>query len=397
MDLWKSLEGMVEITITSGDSTLVLRQLGSLGITVYDARPGEDPLTLFLRIRRRDFRRVRALARKRGYDLKIRNRGGLYWTGKALLRRPVLAIGMLLFLILGLWLPTRIFFFRVEGNVSLPDRLILAQCQQIGMEFGASRKDVRSEKVKNALLELNPQLQWVGVNTSGCVATITVKERADAPENTQSAGVSSIVASRDGIVISCTAARGNLLCKVGQAVTGGEVLISGYTDCGISIRATQAEGEIYAQTSREITARLPENQVTKGEKQDIIKKYAIIIGKKRINFYKGSGISGSSCDKMYSEYYVTLPGGFQLPVCFVTEVWTQSDSADTALGEDAAATVLEDFSSRYLAQQMAAGTVTDRRETCTAGEGIYCLTGNYACIEMIGQQRNEDNIIGKYD
>ena len=63
--------------------------------------------------------------------------------------------------------------------------------------------------------------------------------------------------SRDGFIVSATVTRGNFLCRVGQSVKAGQVLISGYTDCGICIQATRAEGEIYAQTSRDFAAVTP--------------------------------------------------------------------------------------------------------------------------------------------
>ena len=36
---------------------------------------------------------------------------------------------------------------------------------------------IRSEKVKNSLLQRIPQLQWAGINTDGCVAVISVREK----------------------------------------------------------------------------------------------------------------------------------------------------------------------------------------------------------------------------
>ena len=96
-----------------------------------------------------------------------------------------------------------------------------------------------------------------GVNTSGCVATVSVRERTDPEVTEQDSAVSNIVASRDGFIVSATVTRGNFLCRVGQSVKAGQVLISGYTDCGICIQATRAEGEIYAQTSRDFAAVTP--------------------------------------------------------------------------------------------------------------------------------------------
>ena len=392
MDLWKSLAGMVEVVLMCADSAFTLKRISAAGISVYHVTEGKDGFGLVLSLARGDYRALKKLAGKYGYECRITKREGLYWNVKSVLRRPVLLVGMLLFFIISLYLPSRVLFFQVEGNESIPSRLILQACENAGVGFGSSRAEVRSERVKNALLESIPRLKWVGVNTKGCVAVITVQERADEPEE-NATGVSSIVAARDGVITSCTAEKGNLLVRPGQAVTEGEVLISGYTDCGLSIRATRALGEVYAQTNREITAVIPAVYQAKEEISREGKKYALIIGKKRINFYKDSGILGDSCDKMYTSYVLTLPGGFQLPVTLVIETWKFWDTTKQQMEPETAIQQMQDYSMRYLQTVMVAGSVMKSVVKNQDSGDLFLLSTKYFCHEMIGQVRNEENII----
>ena len=388
MDLWKSLNGMVQIELTSADPAAAISHINSAGIEIYDAkREDEDIITRFL-VRRQDIKKLKVLTEKRGYAMTVCRRRGIYWIGKKLLHRPVLTVGVLLFLIIAVYIPTRVFFIEIEGNTSIPTRLILEKCQECGISFGASRKDVRSEKMKNALLQAIPELQWAGINTSGCTATITVRERTAEQLPEQICGVSSIIAARDGVVTQIIATNGNPICRVGQAVKAGEVLISGYTDCGIIIQATQAKGEVYAATNRSFAAVSPLNWQSQETKISTEKKYSVIIGKKRINFYKGSGISDASCDKMYEESYITLPGGFQLPIIFVTETVDYYEDAGVTLQEPN----LQSFAYRYLQKQMIVGTVVSGQEDGWTEDGVYRFQGNYACTEMIGQVRSEETV-----
>ena len=282
MDFWHSVEGMVGLTLTGASPAQSVSAINQAGITVYDAKMGEDELTVHFQVSRKAIKRVREIASKRGDTLSIRRRKGMYWTAKGLLKRPVLLAGIIILMCIAVFLPTRIFFFRVEGNDSIPTKLILEKCAQCGISFGASRREVRSEKVKNALLEAIPELQWAGVNTSGCVATISVRERSEENPSVQVNGVSSMIAVRDGVITDLTVTRGNAVCKIGKAVRAGQILISGYTDCGISIRAEQAQGEIYARTDREIEAIFPDNTSEKGEMTRQTKKISLIIGKYRL-------------------------------------------------------------------------------------------------------------------
>ena len=392
MDFWKSLNGMLEVELVSGDPAQAISAVNAAGITVYGAeRDDKDIVTRFC-IRRQDYKMLKRLAQRKGYSLRLAKRRGLYWTVKSLLHRPVLTVGLLLFFVIAMYLPSRIYFFEVEGNVTIPTRLILEKCDESGISFGVSRRQIRSEKMKNALLEAIPQLQWAGINTSGCTAIITVRERTVPQDPEKVDGVSSIVASRDGVITQCTVVRGNAVCKPGQAVKAGEMLISGYTDCGITIQATRAAGEVYAQTNRNLTVLSPLKWQTQKEKTVTIKKFALIIGKNRINFYKGSGISDTSCDKIYEESYLTLPGGFRLPVILVTESWTYFEEDEVVVSLPN----LSDFADTYLRNHMIAGTVLSRDETGVAEDAIYRFEGNYACTEMIGQVRSEE-IIKPYE
>lgn len=392
MDLWQSIGGMLTAQLESADTGGAISQICDLGITLYDLTE-LDALNITFRIRRSDFARLRALCRRKGYHLTILRGDGLYWKLRSLVRRPVLLLGILFYLVLGIWLSGRVLFVRIEGNETIPQRQILETAQQCGIGFGAVRREVRSEKMKNALLEAMPQLQWAGINTKGCVAVISVKERQTVTQKEGTSGVSSIVASRDGVITELTVTKGNPSCKVGQAVKAGQTLISGYTDCGIAIRGERAEGEVYAVTQRQVEAVTPTLWQIRGKVKAVHKKYSLIIGKKQINLSEGSGISYTGCVKMYEENYVTLPGGFQLPVCLVTEVWIEYDTAVQESDASADAQTLSQFARAYLLQQMVAGSIQSGREALTESEGALLLKGNYDCLEMIGQSRNEE-IIG---
>ena len=391
MGLFRSLSGLVEVEIVSADLPGTLAGLNGLDISLYQIRQADD-LTVSFFIRRNDYSRLRRFCIRRGEALRLLHRRGLYWSGKSMLGRPVLLAGMLLLSCLLLYLPSRVFFVRIDGNTTIPANLILEAAEGCGICFGASRREVRSERVKNALLEAVPRLQWAGVNTSGCVATISVRERSVTDTLPAENAVSSIAAAVDGIITSCTAIRGNLLCKPGQAVKKGEILISGYTDCGLTIRATQAEGEVFAQTIRKIRAVMPVKYSQKEETGEVKRKISLLIGKNRINLWKDSGISGSTCGRMYAEYYITLPGDFRLPVALAVEEYALCEMSEGVLWENQ--NQLAAFAAGYIQSQMIAGSILSRDVVLSVLDGCCLLEGEYVCTEMIGRVQREQ--IGEY-
>lgn len=288
---------------------------------------------------------------------------------------------------LSLLLQTRIFFVEVEGNTHLEDAQILEAAADCGIRFGATRRDIRSEEVKNRLLEQMPQLRWIGVNTYGCRAVISVRERNIREEISDAGGISSIAASCDGIITSCTVTQGTPMVSAGQAVRAGQILISGFTDCGITIRATRAQGDVFALTQRKISLSTPkissQRQLT-GEKTT---RFSLTLGKKRINFYKGSGISPGSCVKMYARYVLTLPGGFQLPVALTKETVLSGQLEETSreISED----FFQTFADDYLQSQMVAGKILHADGELQSLPDRYAFTCTYSCEEMIGARRQE--------
>lgn len=391
MDIWHSLNGMVTFQITSADPAGMLCVLHGHGVPMENIQ-FLDELTLHFQVQRQYRKMVITFVEKRGDQWNILSYTGIFWRFQGLLKRPILVSGLLMFLLLTMFLPTRIYFFRVEGNISVPERYILELAAQCGIHFGAERREVRSERVKNALLSAIPELEWVGINTAGCVATISVRERQNSEELQQPQGVSSIVAARDGVVQQVTVTGGTAACKPGQAVRTGQVLISGYTDCGLSIRAERAKGEIYATTNRQLAFLMPVTDSQRGQTVSKEQKYAILIGKKRINFYQDSGNLDASCVKMYEENYVTLPGGFQLPIAIVTETWLDYEKSTPTATTEQSSNMLSDLAEIYLRGQMVAGTILSKEEKFSQQDGVLRLDGEYGCFEMIGRERSEEII-----
>lgn len=389
MNLYSSLRGTVTASLTGADITETLDLLARRGIPILHCQFHTE-LEAVITLRRGDYRQVKLLCGKRGDTLRLKKRSGIYWTLKALLKRPVLTFGALFYLVTALYLPSRVLFVRVVGNSAVPARLILEAAAECGIGFGASRREVRSERMKNALLEAVPQLQWAGVNTYGCVAEISVRERAQQEAPVVESSFGHIVAIREGIITSCNATRGNLLCAPGQAVEAGDILISGYTDCGLTIRAEQAQGEVFAATRRELTVITPDICLAGAENGEEKKKISLLIGKKRINFWKDSGIWDATCDRMYEEYYITLPGGFQLPFGWSVERYRPRTLSETELSAESREQLLQEAGAAYLKGQMLSGTIRDSVLTLAEEDGYLQMTGQYSCVEMIGfMQRQE--------
>lgn len=384
----------IRLRVTSSDINRFLRSANEQGIHMHSVRYMDD-LTVTFTVSRQDVNRISVIASKRGDELVLSGKQGFAWHFGTLAKRPVLVLGVSVLLFLICWLPQMVLFVEVEGNETIPSKEILEQAASCGIRFGASRRTVRSERMKNRLLQALPGLQWAGINTYGCRAVISVEEQSALQPEIRTNEVSSIVAVRDGIIESCTVTKGNGLCQPGQAVSKGEILISGLTDCGITVKATSAEGEVFATTQHQITVVTPLDYTQKGAVVREERKYGLRIGKKHIFFCKDSGISYAGCDKMYKEYCLSLPGGFRLPVAWIVEEYCFRDGSDISTSASDAFAVAESFAESYLRSTMISGRVLSFQTSQEQVGDLCVLRGEYACSEMIGRVHYEE-IITEY-
>lgn len=382
---------IISVCVVCADLPGLLRDLFERGVSVRELQAVDD-LTLNFVIEKRNAKALLQIAGKHGAKVTFKHHLGVFTVCKALLARPVAVLGIALLLLISLYLPTKILFVRVEGNSQLSEQRILQAAEEFGICFGANRRQVRSEQVKNKLLNAIPELQWVGVNTYGCTAVISVREKCEPALEEKTDRVSGIVSAADGVILSCTVRKGTALCQVGDAVKAGELLVSGYTDCGLKVQADVADAEIMAQTIHMLDVRTPDRYLQRGVSTGLKRKFSLQIGKKRINFYIDSGISDSTCVKMYSRQDLTLPGGFQLPISLIITEYHYFTTSDAIVSNGNAETLLKSFSAGYLRSQMISGQIIQEESIILHLEDHYLLTGEFACTEMIGRTTVEEKL-----
>ena len=195
--------------------------------------------------------------------------------------------------------------------------------------------------------------------------------------------MSHIVAKTDGVILSCTVREGNALCTVGQAVRKGQILVSGYTDCGLTIQAGRSDGEIYGQTLQNIQALVPEKAETRVTPQKEYQVYTLIVGSRQYTWGDTQIWQSDPADsvKTVQRYRLTLPGGFALPVTLEKATYTfyKTEEAVTANQWD-----ISKYAQNYLKNQMIAGEILEIQEDFSQEGGVLILHGKYRCKEMIG-------------
>jgi len=97
-------------------------------------------------------------------------------------------------------------------------------------------------------------------------------------------------------------------------------------------------------------------------------------------------------EEIYEQKNMTLPGGFQLPIGIIQETWViyNTELAEPPVQDDLY--WMETAARDYLFSQMIAGQIIEKTQSLQIMDGRCVLNGQYACVEMIGQVKNEEII-----
>ncbi len=302
-------------------------------------------------------------------------------------RRYVLLGAVAVFLLLFLAGNLFIWEFRVTGNRTVPTETILRALEDYGLHVGSFGMEVDQEDLRNHVLLELPDVSWLAVNVKGCVAHVQVVERQRPPRRVEEHEVSNVVARCAGWVTKIQALDGVAQVAVGSTVTEGQLLISGVMDTGRSgVRLLHGMGQVEARTWHEVSVLVP-LQGQRREKADTAVRFAVDFGKQRIKLYGKGSMTGANCDKIIHYTPWTLPGGFRLPITWVTERLVSYETSPDEKTVEAARQEGEAAALALLEQQLPPGsTVSDTRFAAAQRGGCLLVTLKAECLEEIGTQ-----------
>lgn len=307
------------VTVSAAMPETLLNACAASGVEIISAVP-VDEATIRLTVPRRRLGQVRALAQKCMCTLSDETDAGASAMGRKLRRRAVMAA--LVLCVLGLLLLSRVYIWEIEvtGNETVSTGEILDALEQCGVGIGSFWPDFTSDSIRSRVLARLPELSWLTVNVRGSRAEVIVRERIAKPEMIDNDEPFDIIAKKEGFITEVRALAGSAQVQKGQAVSRGQVLVSGAVeDLTGGVRSVHSYGEVTARTYYEISAVCPAVQDRKSYTGEETARWALVIGNNRINFYGNSSILDTDCDRIYTEYKLEIKGLFSLPVSLVRE------------------------------------------------------------------------------
>ena len=377
------LAGTCSVTICGAAPERCLNALPGAGITFWDIRC-RDELHYSFSVFQKDRKRLERVAMENYCSVEDCRESGLPKLGKRLWKRPVFLFGMAAALFLSFFLQSFVWVIEVEGNCRVPAERIVRELENLDIRFGAWGPDINSNLTKMQMLNAIPELSWLAVNRTGGKLTVPVTERAQAEGKETGYAGANLVACTDGVITDYAILEGMKLCKRGDTVRRGQILVSGYEDYGLFVRQVCASGEIYARTWHKgtvVTPAFEERKTYTGREWRVI---SLILGRKRINLSGNSRISYDSCDKMISVKSLRLPG-YVFPAAVEIAVYREYELKTVAKLPAVAREELRKAWAAQLQEAMVAGKIEETEETFLAEGELLILKAESTCNEMIAR------------
>lgn len=221
----KYIIGFVKFSASGGFSEMFINLCKAENIPLWNIKNSNGEITASTSVS--GYKQLRSIAKKSGMKMHILKKYGLrFWLAKNKVRSG-LAVGTVAFFLILITLSQFAWRIEVVGNTEIEDADIIAEFESYGVKTGAKISDLNLKSITESVLRDMPELSWAKVNKKGSMLCIEIREKRKIPEFYDDSVPTNVVASEDGLVLSCDVLRGTEEVKVGSAVRRGDLLISG--------------------------------------------------------------------------------------------------------------------------------------------------------------------------
>ncbi len=269
------LRGYVIFTCSGGFPERFINLCSLNGISLWDVRSSNGILTAKTSVR--CYKNIRPCVRKSGMKIKIKDKHGFPFFIRPYIHRKGIAAGMAVSAVMLIFLCSCVWTIDVTGNDRFTEEQIISIAENYGIYPGAFRKNIDPKEIKTDIKSKFKDISWFSVNANGAHISLEVTESTGSDEIIDFTTPCNIISGIDGELLSLEAHSGTPVIKPGNAVTKGDLLISGVMEkTDGSPYFTHARGTAIVRTNRNISQNIPHN-TTVQRFSDIKKHYTVSI------------------------------------------------------------------------------------------------------------------------
>lgn len=324
---WRYFRGYINIKVEGYFIERFLNLCMNRGIEVWNIKRINDA-ELTVNIKYKDYSDVEEISKITRCRLIKNYEKGIPDIETRYKKRKVFA---LIFILASLFIylySARIWQIEIVGDFKIPIEELWNELNNEGVKVGIRKSKLDYDKIKNNIYVRRNDIAWMGFDIKGTKAYVEFVERSNIESTPLKDEPCNIVSDKDGIVHKILVKSGQKLVNVGDVVTKGQTLISGYISSEENTgRLVHSDGEIILKTwyTNKVTVPYEKDLVNKtGSKE---RKYNLEIGNIKINLIN-SGTKFEKYDTITVSNKLKLFNKFELPIK-LTELTYEELEIDT--------------------------------------------------------------------
>ena len=374
------LLGWVRLETEGGFPEKLLNQAAKAGLPLWNSCRQGIRMTTCCYARR--YKKLRPLAKKACVRMRVKERHGIPFFLHRYRARAGLAAGILVYALLLQFLSGRIWIVHVEGNEQVTDASILEVLEPLGIREGGDFKELDIPSLQLTALQSLPDLTWLAVNLDGSTVHVKVRERGSHAPMEDDAFPSNIKAARDGRIVKIEATSGQAMVRAGDAVTKDTLLISGVVESKTGPMLKRSSGRVIAETNRVLRVEIPLEDTLLLPTGDSIFRPAFTLFGIRVPLYTDGTIPKDHA--LDTHRHMRTAYGKALPVGFICDRYELLEPSPVTRTEEEAAALAASLLDERERAELGRAEITSSNRESRVENGVYILTGTYACVEDIG-------------
>lgn len=382
VNLFRLFLGYVKFAFIGGFAEGFINDCYEKGFSLKNIRTKNNAIICETNIK--TYMKLHRIAYKHGGKVKIIKKCGMPFFLSPLKNRWGIFAGMLFFVFFISFMGGFIWNITVTGTDKVTDAKIIEYLSQNGLAVGKRWADFDKESLEFSVLSDFEDVGWISINKFGSTAGIEINETVRTPNIIDNSKITNVKATQDGIIKHVTALSGLPQVKEGEAVTKGDLLISGVYQSEVDNKNhfTHAHGTVLAEVKDNFTLNISREQNNKIYTSEKEYKSLYFFGLKiPLYLHKDKGDSDTVTEKSYY-----LLNSFRLPIAVITEKENYYKTESKTLEDDELVELAKSELEKRKNNELENCNIITEKVSYDLGADSCKITGSYTFIKDIGKE-----------
>ncbi len=282
-------------------------------ITIWNLKRDKN-VKLELNVRIQDFKEILKIAKKTKCKTKIKSKKGIPFILHKYRKRKIFAFFLIIMISLIIFSSNFVWNIEIQTEDNETIENITSDLEDTGLKIGEWKSKIDTKDIINKLRLKRQDIAWMGIELKGTNAIVKIVKADEKPEIVDENEYCNIISDKTGIITKINAQNGTANVKVGDTVSVGTTLISGWLEGKYTgIRYVHAKGEIQAKVWHTKSKKVYYKQDIKEETGNQENKYSIKFNNFKINLSKRLSkfkiydtITLEKKFKIFSDFYLPI-------------------------------------------------------------------------------------------